>query len=99
MRTRLLFILLLVFALQSSGRVSAQGSPLLSEDDKSFLQRQLRIGLNDERICRLTKAEAERLHRFIRAGDIADVRAYLDNVELDQVSDSAKHVPRADFCE
>ena len=99
MRTRILFTLLLVFGLQSIGVIAAEGSPLLTDEDKSFLQRHLRVAPDDERICRLTKAEAGRLHRFIRAGDIGDVQAYLDNVTLDEVSDAAHHVPRADLCE
>jgi hypothetical protein len=82
----------------ASAAASGQTSLLLNSDDTTFLHTRLGVGLTDERICQLSQAEAERLHRLIRAGDVRDVQAYLDNVTLDQVHDAAHHVYRVDRC-
>lgn len=81
-----------------SSAALAQGSPLLGTEDKFFLQTRLGVALDNEAICRLTEAEATRLHRLIRAGDVGDIQAYLNNVILDQVFDTAHRWPRADRC-
>lgn len=82
----------------AASAASGQTSPLLNTDDQTFLRTRLGIELTDDRICQLSRAEAERLHRLIRAGDVRDVQAYLDNVTLDQVHDASHHVYRVDRC-
>jgi|SRR5690242_9245805 len=82
----------------SASGALGQGSPLLSAEDKFFLQTQLDVRLDDEAVCRLTQAEAKRLHRLIRAREITQIRAYLNNIVLDQVFDTTHHVARPDRC-
>jgi hypothetical protein len=78
--------------------VSAQGWPLLDADDLAFLHRHLGIAPQGDIVCTMTAAESARLHRLIKAGDLPAVKAYVDNVTLDQLADESSHIGRTNRC-
>jgi len=76
----------------------AQGSPLLASDDWTFLYNRLGIARDSEIVCVMTPAEAARLHKLIKAGDAAAVKAYVNNVALDEIADDVSHISRTNHC-